>query len=117
MKCIRCEIPGLHTVSALNSREHWRARAKRVKAERAATHWVICARQKPALPCIVIMTRSAPSNGLDCDNLQGAMKAIRDQVAQWLGVDDKHLDIVRYEYAQRRGPWGVTIEFAPMITP
>lgn len=113
---MRIEIHGLKTVSALNSREHWRTRAKRVKAERETVAWRLSDKPKPLLSCVVTLTRVAPSNGLDCDNLQGAMKAIRDQVAQWLGINDKHRDIVRYEYAQRRGPWGVTIEFSPMVT-
>lgn len=109
----------LRTVSGLNAREHWRARARRVKAERqavAAMLWANC--MPPAFPCTVLLTRIAPSNGLDDDNLAGALKGVRDEVAKWLGVDDRHSEIVRYRYAQRRGrEWGVEIGFgAPEST-
>ena len=60
---------------------------------------------------MVTLTRIAPSNGLDDDNLAGALKAVRDEVAAWLGVDDKDRATVRYEYEQERGPWDVRIEW------
>lgn len=101
----------IRTVSGLNAREHWRARHRRVSNERGAVAWMLRGKATPPLPCTVRLTRSAPSNGLDDDNLAGALKAVRDQVAEWLGVDDKDRSRVRYVYAQRRGPWAVEIEF------
>ena len=68
-------------------------------------------KQRPALPCTVVLTRSAPSNGLDSDDLQGSLKGVRDQVAHWLGVDDRDSVQVHYTYAQVRGPWAVHIQF------
>lgn len=106
------EIP-IRTVSGLNVREHWRARSRRVKAERDATAWLLRPVTKPALPCVVMLTRIAPSGGLDDDNLPGALKGVRDQIAAWIGVDDRKREIVRYRYAQRRGKWAVAVEFAP----
>lgn len=103
----------IRTAPGQNVREHWRVRAARVKAEREAVRWRLCTAAKPATPLVVLLTRTAPSNGLDDDNVIGALKAIRDEIADWLGVDDKHRHIVRYEYAQRRGEWGVEIEFQP----
>ena len=38
------------------------------------------------------------------------LKGVRDQVAQWLGVDDKRSDVVKYVYAQERGQWAVRIQ-------
>lgn len=105
----------LRTSSGQNAREHFAVRAKRVKKEREAVAWCISRHQKPAVPCSVILTRCAPSNGLDDDNLVGALKAVRDEVAKWLGVDDRHSRQVRYRYAQERGPWGVRIEFGPPV--
>ena len=102
----------LRTVPGMNTREHWRVRAKRVKAEKALIGWNLRTCPRPATPCTVLLTRIAPSNGLDDDNLVGALKSCRDSVAEWLGVDDKHHDIVRYENAQQRGPCGVRIEVA-----
>jgi len=100
------------TVSGMNAREHWRVRAKRVKLERSATHWrlVACKASAPALPCTVKLTRLAPSSGLDSDNLQSSQKGIRDEIAKWLGIDDKS-PLVTWEYAQRRATsYGVEVE-------
>lgn len=102
----------LRTSRGQNAREHHHARAKRVKAERSAVAWSLLGKPKPALPCVVHMTRIAPSNGLDDDNLTGALKAVRDQIAEWLGVDDKDTARVKYVCHQERGPWGVRIAFA-----
>jgi hypothetical protein len=99
----------------MNAREHWRARSGRVKKEREATAWVLSRQQKPAIPCSVLLTRVAPSNGLDDDNLTGALKGVRDEVAKWLGVDDRRSMTVRYRYAQMRGPWGVRIAFGEPV--
>lgn len=95
-----------------NAREHWRVKAKRVKSEREATAWILARRTKPPIPCSVRLTRVGPSSGFDDDNLIGAMKGIRDEIAAWLGVDDRHRLQVRYLYDQRREPaWGVVVEF------
>lgn len=107
------EVP-LRTGSGLNAREHPMARARRVKAERDCVHWMLVGKPRPELPCVVTLTRIAPSAGLDDDNLVGALKAVRDQVALWLGVDDKHRDQVRYRYEQVRGAWAVQIAFQAM---
>lgn len=102
----------IRTVGGMNVREHWRARVRRVKGERDATAWQLSMCRRPSLPLVVLLTRVGPSNGLDDDNLAGSMKAVRDQIAQWLGVDDRRRDVVRYEYAQERGKeWSVRIEW------
>lgn len=105
----------IRTGRGQNDREHWRVRAKRVKAEREATAWVLMGQTKPGIPCSVRLTRIAPSNGLDDDGLSGSLKGVRDQVAQWIGIDDRLRSIVRYVYEQKRGPWAVTIEFGEMM--
>jgi hypothetical protein len=101
----------IRTVPGQNVRENWRARYRRVKAERQTVAWMLNGHTKPPTPCTVRLNRVAPSAGVDDDNLAGALKAVRDQVAEWLGVDDKRSDVARYVYAQRRGPWAVEIEF------
>lgn len=106
----------IRTAPGLNVREHWRARARRVRSERLAAGMVLNSQPRPPIPCTVRLTRVAPSNGLDDDNLAGALKAVRDQVADWLGVDDKDRATVRYVYAQRRGPWAVEVEFGEQST-
>lgn len=108
----------MRTNRGMNAREHPMARHRRVKREKDETMWYLYKYQrtygKPALPCTVLLTRYAPSNGLDDDNLCGALKSVRDAVAAWLGVDDRHRDVVRYAYAQCKSTaWGVRIEFGP----
>lgn len=107
-------IDQLRTKGGMNSREHHQARARRVRGERSLVAWRLKDRVRPPTPCVIKLTRSAPSTGLDDDNLASALKSVRDEVAKWLGVDDKLRDVVRYEYAQQRGPWAVCIEWAPM---
>jgi hypothetical protein len=107
-------IVPLKTKRGLNDREHHMVRMRRVKVEKDTVGWFLHGRfAKPKLPCVVKLTRVAPSPGLDDDNLSGALKACRDAVAEWIGVNDRELWKVRYEYAQRRGPYAVQIEFAP----
>ncbi len=107
-------IPALRTKGGMNAREHWRARAKRVRDERMMVSAYVNGKPRPELPLRVRLTRIAPSAGLDDDNLASALKSVRDQVAAWLGVDDRLRDVVRYEYDQRRGPWGVEIAVSRM---
>lgn len=104
----------IRTVSALNAREHWRARTRRVKAERTATYWTLAPQPKPDIPVTVLLTRVGPTNGLDeDDNLNGSMKGVRDQIADWLGINDRD-PRVKWTYAQRREKqWGVEVEFLP----
>lgn len=103
----RLEFP-LRTSPGGNNREHWRVRNARVKNERTVTAWNLAAVPRPDLPVVVTLTRYAPSNGLDDDNLRQSLKAIRDQVAEWLGVDDRDRRVL-WEYAQARAPWSVAI--------
>jgi len=105
----------IKTGRGLNDREHWRARHQRVKKEREATAWLLAGKTKPKLPCSVLLIRQAPSNGLDDDGLAGSLKGVRDEIARWLGVDDRDRMTVRYRYAQRRGPWAVLVEFGEPV--
>ena len=52
------------------------------------------------LPCVVTLTRIAP-RALDCDNNQISMKAVRDGVADRLGVDDRD-PRVTWRYGQEK---------------
>lgn len=95
----------------MNSRDaHWGRRHKRVAEERDLVSWALVGKPKPATPCRIQIVRIAPSNGLDDDNLASACKGVRDALAQWMGVDDRRRDLVRYSYDQLRGPWGVRID-------
>lgn len=99
----------MKTGTGLNDRKHWRVKAKGVKTERIAVGWALVGAKRPTLPCTMLLTRVAPSRGLDDDNLVGAMKGCRDAVAEWLGIDDRDPRVL-WRYEQRRGVWTVEIE-------
>ena len=92
----------IRTVSTLNEREHWRKRAARAAEHRALAR-MLCTgpvRGLP-LPLQVTLTRVAP-RALDDDNAQGALKSVRDGIADALGVDDRSPQVT-WAYRQRRG--------------
>lgn len=113
-RTLTIDVP-LKTVSGMNAREAWQARTRRVKKERQAVGWLLAGKPKPTLPCVVTLTRIGPSSGLDpFDNLPSALKGCVDAVAEWIGVDDRRDDRVRYQCKQERGPqWSVRIEVQP----
>ena len=96
---------GISTVSELNSREHWAKKHRRRKSQREAVGLTLNTCKRPRLPCDVFMTRISPRKLDEGDNLPSAFKAIRDQVADWLGVDDGG-DRVMWHYSQRKGKPG-----------
>jgi hypothetical protein len=89
--------------AALNARVHWTARAKRAKTERAIIGAAL--RHHPftadEVPSTCTLVRIAP-RALDDDNLAGAFKSIRDEVAAFFGVDDGPKGPIRWCYEQRR---------------
>ena len=92
--------------SEANRREHWAARHRRAKAQRAAIGAaLLLAGQPPSPPLVVVLTRIGPKL-LDTDNLAGGFKAVRDAIAEWLGVDDGPTSRVEWRYEQRRGKRG-----------
>lgn len=118
IRLIQVFVP-VRTVSSLNMREHYMARARRVKTERAAARLVL----GPAFPEVdriellsrfpaVRLTRITGPRGreLDDDNLRGCLKAIRDGVADWLRIQDNDKRVVWF-YTQRKGTvFGVDVE-------
>lgn len=101
----------LHTNNGLNAREHWVARSKRVKKERGLAGTVV---PRFALPCTVTLVRISPGE-LDDDNLRGALKGVRDGIADRLGVDDRD-PRVTWVYAQERAKgYAVRVELRPIV--
>lgn len=103
------ELP-LRIESVANKREHWSKRAARTKLHRFAAVAV------PAhpLPCVVTLTRIAPRE-LDGDNLQSGFKALRDGIADRLGVKDNDPRI-EWRYRQARGrakEYAARVEVSP----
>lgn len=138
-------INGVRTLSP-NGGGHWRARHPFVKAAREAAYAAtrdelrragfalgklhsagrlrgsvsfVDARGRAYPVQRVTITRCAPSDGLDRDNLGAALKPVQDGVARALGVDDRDAretvrpGPVEWERGQERGPWGVKILIEP----
>lgn len=110
----------LRTVSALNAHELWQARNRRTKAERAETDvalrrrmgWQAQAAFKRELAAggrLVVTLERRGRGTLDDDNLRGALKGVRDEVASWLGINDRD-ERVRWDYEQSRWrTWSVLV--------
>jgi hypothetical protein len=107
----------IRIVSESNQREHWAAKARRVKKQRQAVAWMLCAlpNEVPHLPVTVTFTRVAPRKLDKGDNLNGAFKACRDEVAWFFTRDgikvlnakrhiaDDEDSRLTWRYAQERG--------------
>lgn len=103
-------IPGLRLSGSQNARENWRTRSARVKRERSLAR-IMCSQEltKPThWPALVVLTRIGPRR-LDSDNLASSAKAVRDGVADWLGVDDGDESKVQWLYEQRAGAYAVEV--------
>lgn len=103
MKSILIVHP-IRTQSEANLREHWGARHRRSRIQRATAKMLV--RQYPHLrrhtgDYIITLTRVAPRR-LDDDNLARSFKAIRDGVADAIGVDDG-AERFTWCYAQENG--------------
>lgn len=106
MTTITIPIDGMKLGAALNARVHWTKRAVRAKKERKATSWALSMRASsfphpltPPTTCTLV--RVAPRM-LDDDNLAGAFKSIRDEVAAFFDVDDGPKGPIAWRYEQRR---------------
>jgi hypothetical protein len=108
-KMIEIRLP-IKIVSVANLRLHWAVKAKLSKSHRSkAFNALASIAAPPAPPCTLVLTRIAP-RALDGDNLQSAFKAVRDGVADWLGVDDGHKQL-DWQYNQRKdGPKVYAVE-------
>jgi len=99
----------IKTVTGLNAREHHMTRHRRVKSERNVTALVV----KPfPTPCVVRLIRLSTALA-DDDNLPGACKAIRDEIAKLCGCGDSPRDPITWVYAQekcKRGQHGIKVE-------
>jgi hypothetical protein len=118
---VRIEVPGLRLQNPLNTRVHWRVLSKRGKDAKEATgyallgaDWSSLPRPTADSPWLVVITRLGPGL-LDDDNLAASAKHVRDAIAKWCGVDDRHRHIVLYRYEQERAKeYGVRIEITAM---
>jgi hypothetical protein len=114
VRLISCLLP-VRTMSEANVREHFAKKAKRARHQRSVAAGVCGVElQRPTLPCVVRLVRVSP-RPLDTDNLQRSCKAVRDGIADWLGVDDRD-PRVHYLYDQEKGApkhYAVRVEVTP----
>lgn len=110
---ISFDVP-LKTVSALNRREHWAARSKRVKRERTLTALAGAKAKRLVKPVFLVRLIRVSPRELDDDNVRGALKGVRDQVATMLRLDDAS-PLVRWEYEQAPGEPGVLVELSDLF--
>lgn len=98
------ELP-IRTVSEANRRDHHMAVHRRKRAQQQTTAIVIRSafgQRRPHLPVHVHLVRIGPRR-LDTDNLVGALKHVRDEVARWLGVDDGDAAVATWSVDQEIG--------------
>lgn len=83
----------IETKSEANLREHWTKKASRAKKQRADTYYCCIKEFGPHIKLdknikIRVYLDRRASRKLDDDNLASAFKAVRDGVADYLGIDD-----------------------------
>jgi hypothetical protein len=99
----------IRTESEANLRENWHVKAKRVRMQRQITRVVVGQELiRSSEPWeengkhTITLTRIAP-RPLDTDNLARSFKAIRDGIADALGIDDGSKRLT-WNYTQEKGP-------------
>ncbi len=99
--------------SLLNMRAGWRRILRLKKGQRLATY--VCMKEAgitvPSLPLVITITRIGPRR-LDDDNLSGACKYVRDQIAAVIGTDDGS-PLYTWRCEQRIGKYGVDVKIEP----
>jgi len=108
---LRIKAP-IKTISEANQRGHWAKPYRRTAKQRQDIRLFLNTCRKPCRPLDVWLIRIAPRT-LDDDNLRSAFKGLRDEIADWLGVDDGGSEVM-WHYGQRKGKpkeYAVVLEF------
>lgn len=112
MTTVEIDVP-LRLWSESNSRDaHWRTRHARRKQQRTTVAWAMRLLMPPEPlqpPFVVHLVRCCPKRNFakDEDNRSSCFKAVRDEVAEMLGVDDADLadtSPISWTYEQRVSP-------------
>lgn len=95
----------IKTVSRANSRMHWAAKMRLTQAERETAMLLARSamrrRPKPKRISSITLTRFSVQE-MDSDNLPAALKAVRDGIADALGIDDGTKNGIEWKYKQVR---------------
>ncbi len=115
----QAKLPGvfvpMRVMNEANVRGHWSEKSTRAKQARDGTHIMLMIADDaipPSLPATILLTRYGPKE-MDDDGNVRALKAVRDGVADYFGVDDARGHGLTFEYAQVKVPhrwYGVRIE-------
>lgn len=99
----------IRTAIESNSSEHWTVKAKRHKKQKLMIKKVFLSERPPVQPpCIVSITRIAPRELDEHDNLRVSLKWIADALAEYLvpgkangrADDDKR---IQWHFSQKKG--------------
>lgn len=101
------------TKSEANLREHWARKAGRAKSQRT-TAKLAMGKVVFGGRLAVLVTRLAPRE-LDGDNLQRALKAVVDGLADALGLSNDRDPSVVWVYNQARGSPAVRVDLFPLL--
>jgi hypothetical protein len=103
---VEVEIP-VRILSEMNRRDHWRKRNARFRAQQTEVFFALRVFAEAMklitsgdAEIVVTLTRLDPQM-LDTDNLASGFKAVRDQVAKQLGIDDGS-DRIEWIYRQAK---------------
>jgi hypothetical protein len=116
---MKFEIP-IKTISEANARGHWSKRAKRARAQRKMAGMItsselvrhLCDNPMDNMTLFRIKLTRIGKGRMDSDNLAGAMKAIRDGIAEAIGIDDGDPRMT-WDYAQETGKaYSVLVEIS-----
>lgn len=107
----------IRTVSEANMREHWSAKANRARLQRQFTKVSLGPHFRKIMitGAFTITLTRVGVRPLDDDNLARSFKAIRDGVADALGIDDGSA-LLTWKYDQMRGrpkEYAVKIQIEP----
>jgi hypothetical protein len=92
---IDCAIRSVNAIKdSSRQRNRWR------QEERAATALALQDHARPLWPTYYVALVRCSAGQLDDDNLRGAFKSVRDQIALWLGLDDAS-ERITWVYGQR----------------
>ncbi len=109
--------PACRVVTETNTHGGWWAKAARAKSQREAVYAAfgfspLCGPEGWAHIAGLRVTLTHVGPTMDSDNLQAALKAVRDEIAAVIGTDDGD-PFYEWAYQQRLGPAGVEIRIEP----
>jgi len=110
------DVPGLRLVSLTNGAQFARfqtAAIKKRQCEALELHVkrrsVTCPFDPHVTPLRVTITRRSPSE-MDDDNATASAKYVRDWLAKWIGVNDRHRHLVEYVVEQEKTKRGKSVD-------